>query len=143
MSRETAQLDELIEITRDGELLYSHAAEAVSDRTLAGIFLQMAEAKRRLVEALSLALAERHEQPPRGGTLIGSLQRLYADARARLADDDGNIYVEQLADVEERLLQAFEEARHEAPAEWQGVLDREMPNVRACHARMLELKGSN
>jgi uncharacterized protein (TIGR02284 family) len=142
MSSDTAQLNELIEITRDGEQFYCHAAQEVGDQRLRSLFEELARAKQQLVETLALALAARHEEPPRGGTLLGSLQRIYVDARARLSRDEDAVYVAQLADAEARILRAFEEARGEAPTELQTLLDRELPQIRACHARMQELKGS-
>jgi len=140
MSSETARLIELIEITRDGEHFYAHAAAAVKDPSLARLFNEMAQGKRRLIEVLALTFAAHDEEPPRGGTLIGALRRHYSDARASLAGADQSIYVKQLAEAEERLLRAFDEARRDASAELQQLLDRELPQVRACHARMQELK---
>jgi len=142
MSSETAHLNELIEITRDGEQFYRHAAQEVGDQSLRSLFDELARAKQQLVEALALAVAAQDEEPARGVTLLGSLQRLYVDTRARFARDEDAIYVVQLADAEGRLLRAFEEARAEATPELQHLLDRELPQIRACHARMQELKGS-
>lgn len=142
MSSQTAHLNELIEITRDGEEFYRHAAQEVRDQSLRSLFGDLAGAKQQLVETLALEVALQHEEPALGGTLLGSLQRLYTDTRARFSRDEDAIYVAHLADAEERILCAFEEARLEATPELQHLLDRELPQIRACHARMQELKGS-
>ena len=142
MSSETAHLHELIEITRDGEQFYRHAAQEVHEPSLRNLFGELARAKQQLVEALALAAAAQDEEPARGGTLLGALQRLYVDTRARFSRNEDAIYVAQLADAEDRILRAFAEARAEATPQLQHLLDRELPQIRACHARMQELKSS-
>jgi uncharacterized protein (TIGR02284 family) len=142
MSSQTAQLNELIEITRDGEEFYRHAAQEVRDPGLRGLFADLARAKQQLVETLAVAVAQQHEEPARFGTLLGTLQRLYTDTRARFTRDEDAIYLAHLADAEARILRAFEEARLEATPELQQLLDRELPQIRACHARIQELNGS-
>lgn len=142
MSSQTAHLNELIEITRDGEEFYRHAAQEVRDQSLRRLFADLAQAKQQLVEALAVAVARQHQEPARSGTLLGALQRLYTDTRARFGRDEDAIYLAHLADAEARILRAFEEARLEAKPELQHLLDRELPQIRACHARIQELKGS-
>ncbi|MBD9413577.1 PA2169 family four-helix-bundle protein [Pseudomonas sp. PDM16] len=140
MTSQASVLNELIEITRDGEHFYQHAETAVHDPRLKAIFHDMALAKTQIIQALALKVAENQEHPAEGGTVSGALRQLYADIWARLASDGDATYVAQLESAEDRLLHAFEEALEEADPELRTVLSAELPNVRASHDRMSELK---
>jgi uncharacterized protein (TIGR02284 family) len=140
MTSQASVLNELIEITRDGEHFYQHAETAVHDPRLKAVFHDMALAKTQIIQALALKVAENQEHPAEGGTVSGALRQLYADTRARLASDGDATYVAQLEFAEDRLLHAFEEALEEADPELRTVLSAELPNVRAGHDRMSELK---
>lgn len=140
MTSQASVLNELIEITRDGEHFYQHAETAVHDPRLKAVFHDMAQAKTQIIQALALKVAENQEHPAEGGTVSGALRQLYADTRARLANDGDATYVAQLESAEDRLLHAFEEALEEADPELRTVLSAELPNVRAGHDRMSELK---
>lgn len=140
MTSQASVLNELIEITRDGEHFYQHAETAVHDPRLKAVFHDMALAKTQIIQALALKVAENQEHPAEGGTVSGALRQLYADTRARLASDGDATYVAQLESAEDRLLHAFEEALEEADPELRTVLSAELPNVRAGHDRMSELK---
>ena len=142
MNSQSNVLNELIEITRDGERFYQHAAAEVQDQRLKAVFHDMAEAKTRILQALALKVAEEREHPAEGGTLSGVLRQLYADTKARLSRDGDAAYVAELESTEDRLLKAFEEALPEAAPEERALLESEMPTIRACHDRMRELKRS-
>ncbi|ERI51908.1 PA2169 family four-helix-bundle protein [Pseudomonas sp. AOB-7] len=142
MSSKTAQLNELIEITRDGQRFYEHAHDEVKDIRLQALFRDMARAKTEVIDALARSVAANHSQPASGGTLLGKLRQLYADTRATLAKDEDATYVAQLEESEDRILQAFEDALEGADQDLRVLLAMEMPKVRACHERMRALKHS-
>lgn len=140
MSKQTAQLNELIEITRDGQRFYEHASQEVKDSHLKSLFGEMSRAKVEVIQALSARVAANHEQPASGGTLLGKLRQVYADTRATLASDEAATYVAQLEEAEDRILHAFEDALESADAQLKPLLANEMPKVRACHDRMRGVK---
>lgn len=142
MSSKTARLNELIEVTRDGERFYRHAAEQVREPSLQILFGEMAEVKSQVIQALAMQVAAHQEQPAQGGTLTGTLREAYADTRANFSRDQAATYVAQLDLAEERILQAFEDAVEDADNEMLAVLNAELPRLRASHARMHELKRS-
>ncbi|KGK85239.1 hypothetical protein DP64_01575 [Stutzerimonas degradans] len=139
MNPATQQLNELIEITRDGQRFYQHAIDEVKDVELQHLFRDMAQAKTQVIQALAVKVAASHEQPAQGGTFAGRLNELYTDARAHLGNADG-AYVEQLLQTEERILRAFEDALPDAQPDVRALLAVELPKLRACHARMRQLK---
>ncbi|UCL87092.1 ferritin-like domain-containing protein [Pseudomonas sp. HS-18] len=142
MSRMTSQLNELIEITRDGQRFYQHAIQEVKDARLQRLFQSMAQAKTDVINALAGKVAANHEEPAAGGTLLGKLRQVYADTRATLASDEGATYVAQLEETEDRILHAFEDAMQKGTPETQALLRAELPKVRACHDQMSQLKHS-
>jgi uncharacterized protein (TIGR02284 family) len=141
-SKTTTQLNELIEITRDGQRFYQHAQEEVKDARLKALFSEMSRAKTDVIQALAAKVAANQEQPSSGTTLIGKLRQVYADTKASLSSDEAATYVKQLEDTEDRILHAFEDALEGADPDLRALLAVEMPKVRTCHDRMRDLKQS-
>lgn len=142
MTSKTAQLNELIEITRDGKKFYEHARQEVKNIGLKALFTDMAHAKAEVIQALSVKVIANNEQPATGGTLMGKMRQVYADARASLSSDEDAAYVAQLEEAEDRILHAFRDVLENADADVRALLVLEMPKVRACHDRMRTVKQS-
>lgn len=139
MNKSMNQLNELIEITRDGQRFYQHAAEEVKDVELQHLFRDLAQAKTQIIQALSVKVAASHEQPSQGGTLTGRMRELYADTRSRIGDHD-TPYVDQLEQTEAHILESFEDAVQDAEPDVRALLAIELPKLRTCHERMRQLK---
>ncbi len=138
MQQNMTQLNELIEITRDGQHFYQHAMEAVGDVELQHLFRDMAQAKTHIIQALSVKVAANQEQPAQGGTTAGKLREVYADTKARLGHAEA-VYIDQLDQAEERILQSFEDALKTAEPDVKALLAIELPKIRACHERIHKL----
>jgi uncharacterized protein (TIGR02284 family) len=133
-------LNELIECTRDGERFFLDAAEHVGDRVAKGVFRQMADVHQRLIDALGDHVLARGAAPAPGRTLAGGARQLYARALASLRDD-APVYVAQLEEAEDRLLERYRSALERSPNERvRGILERHLPTVQAAHLRMTRLK---
>lgn len=134
-------LNELILVAREGCEFYTGAAARIGDDRLRQLFEEIAAARSRLAADLELhvqAAGARPVAPTRFGT---TLRRLYVDLLARTADDRDAEYVAQLEEVEDGLLQAFEDAVAEAHApEIRSVLEHHLPRVRAHHDRVRALR---
>ncbi|MGE8496870.1 MAG: ferritin-like domain-containing protein [Pseudomonas sp.] len=140
MSSKTAQLNELIEIIRDGQRFYEHAHDEVKDVRLQALFRDMSQVKTQVIQALAVKVAANQATPASGGTVVGKLRQVYADARASMSGDEEATYVAQLEEAEDRILHAFEDALESAEPDVRALLAVEMPKVRACHDRMHSLK---
>lgn len=134
-------LQELVSIARDGAMFYDEAGKEVNDPSLKTLFLRMADHKRALISALSGKLAAAHEDIPTEGTVLGKLRRVYTDVRTSLSSNEAKVYVAQLEETEDRLLEHFEEAitSTDDPTV-RSILQNHMPQVRACHDEMRALK---
>lgn len=142
MNSSMSELNELIEITRDGQKFYLHACEEVDDVELQHVFRDMAQAKTQIIQALSVKLASGHEKVSQGGTMVGRLRELYVDTKTKLGGDSRVAYVDQLEEVEDRILQAFEDALEGAEPDVRALLATELPRLRASHSKMQQLKHS-
>ncbi len=138
MQQNMTQLNELIEITRDGQHFYQHAMEAVGDVELQHLFRDMAQAKTHIIQALSVKVAANQAQPAQGGTTAGKLREVYTDTKARLGHAEA-VYIDQLDQAEERILQSFEDALKTAEPDVKALLAIELPKIRACHERIHKL----
>jgi len=140
MSNKTSELNDLIEITRDGKRFYEHARDEVKDVQLKSLFSDMAQAKTEVIAALEGKVAANHDKPSTDGTMTGKLRQVYADTRAALSSDEGATYVAQLEEAEDRILHAFEDAMDGHEPDLRAEVATQMPKVRACHDRMRDLK---
>jgi uncharacterized protein (TIGR02284 family) len=116
------------------------AAAHVGDRVARGVFRQMAEVHQRLIDDLGEHVLARGTVPAAGRTLAGSARQLYARALASLRDD-APVYVAQLEEAEDRLLERYQTALARSPSpRVRGILERHLPTVQAAHLRMSRLK---
>ena len=141
MTRATATLNELIEITRDGLEFYTQAVRQVDNPHLKILFRGIVDAKHQLIAELSDRIRERSERPAQGGTFAGNLHKLYADLRVRLSRERKAAYVAELEESEDRLLAAFEQAAAQTPDPGvQRAILQNLPKIRLCHEEMRNLK---
>lgn len=139
--KDADKLQDIVAIARDGERFYDEAGKEVKDPSLKMLFMRMADHKRHLIKTLSNRLSVHQEEVPAEGTLVGKMRRIYADLRASMAKDEAEIYVSQLEETEDRLLDYFEQALKDVDdAAVRAALLRHMPEVRACHDQMRDLK---
>jgi uncharacterized protein (TIGR02284 family) len=141
MKRNAAVLQDLIQLARDGALFYADAAREVKDPTLVPLFNRMATAKRDLVAALGGQLERVGGEVPAGGTMAGSLRKTYTEVLAKLSSNDGKVYVDQLEEGEDRLLEHFVDAIAEVEnGDLRAQLTTHLPAVRASHDEMRRVK---
>lgn len=134
-------LNDLIRIATDGEDFYRDAALQVSDADIAAVFATMAEARARLIKDLSNWVATHGGEPPRDGTLLGAMRRLYAEGRAQLAADPDRLYIAQFEGQENQLLQQYQAVlQGSSDPAVRRVLLRHQRDVHKAHDRMCALK---
>ena len=133
-------LNELIEVTRDGERFYLDAADKVDSQELKGVFRQMATVRQNLIDELGAHVRARGQAPSDARTLAGTARKLYADALAAVRDG-APVYVAQLEEAEDRLLERFRAALDGCRSEpVRRILERHLPTVQAAHLRMKRMK---
>lgn len=142
MSDNNAQmLQDIVQVARDSQTFYQDVAKETTDARLRDVFDRMAAAKGELIGSLNGSIVRLGEAPPEGGTVAGSLRKAYADVRATFSSEDNRIYVGQLEETEDRVLEHFEEALQKTDSpDVRSALSVHLPKVRACHDEMRNLK---
>ena len=141
MTNPAVALNELIEITRDGQTFYTDAVARVTNPHLKSVFRALIDVKTKMISALSEHVRARGLKPSTHGTLAGSFHKLYGDVRAKLSTQGDMTFVAQLEAAEDRLLTAFEQAASDASdPELRRIITRYLPKVRLCHDEMRNLK---
>jgi len=141
MTNPAAALNELIEITRDGQTFYTDAVSRVTNPHLKAVFRALIDVKTKMISALSEHVRARGIEPSAQGTLAGNFQKLYAEVRAKLTARTDTTFVGQLEAAEDRLLGAFEQAAADAEdPQLRAIITQHLPKVRLCHDEMRNLK---
>ncbi len=134
-------LHEIAKICCDGDAFYRDAAEKMQDPELREAVREVGRIRGALCRDIHGGLRDKGEETNGSGTFYGTLHKLYADLRARFAEDSDRIYVAELEEAEDRLLRSLEEASlNLEPADARVILQRYMPAARAAHERMRALK---
>src|SRR4029079_12688664 len=108
MTNPAVALNELIEITRDGQTFYTDAVTRVTNPHLKSVFSALIDVKTKMISALSEHVRARGIAPSAQGTLVGGFHKLYTEVRAKLSAHTDTTFVAQLEAAEDRLLDAFE-----------------------------------
>lgn len=142
MTDKNAQLlNDIVQVARDSQSFYEDAAKDTTDPRLRDVYGRMAVTKSELIHSLSGSIVRLGDTPPDGGTIAGSLRKAYADVRAAFTKDDDAVYVAQLEETEDRVLEHFEDAMKKTDSpEVRSALAVHLPKVRACHDEMRSLK---
>jgi uncharacterized protein (TIGR02284 family) len=143
MRKATDRLNELIEIARDGSKFYLDAAKKVKSPDLRAVFTTQANVREQLINDLSKHVVGRGDLPSEGETLVGKTRQFYADTLAKISNDKEQVYIDQLEETEDRLLEKFREAlEHTESEDARKVLIDDLPTVQAAHDRMKNLKNA-
>lgn len=139
--KNTRMLKELVQIARDNADFYESAREDIKNPAMKDLFTRMAAAKRNLIQGLGARLALSGEEVPDSGTTAGNMRKMYADILASLTSRDEAVYVSQLEEAEDRLLEHLNEALQEVDdVAVREAVTAQLPQVRACHDEMRALK---
>lgn len=141
MSTTTSKLNDLIELLNDGENFYTEAAAKVKLPAYKNLFLRMATIKRAVSADLASHVAAHGGDVASGGTVFGSLRKMYADIRASMTKDSEAVYVAQLEQTEDRILEAFrDELNDDESLEVRRLAERHYPELKRAHDEMRDLK---
>ena len=143
MNHSNQTLNDLVEVARDGETFYEHAATKVELPELRILFTRLAMVKRDIVKELSGEIRAQGEKPAESGTWAGDFNKMYGDIRAMLGNND-YAYVAQLEESEDRMVKGFEKAINDTETTPNAhiVLMRLLPEVRQCHDLMRNRKAA-
>jgi len=133
-------LRELIEVCKDGELGYAHAAGIVTDPNLKSYFQTQSLERARLLEDLRQTAKTLGDKPEIAGTTAGALHRLWFEAKADLGLGDQAI-LNSVEQGEDRAKHAYEEAlRKEIAPGIRSLLQQQAQSVFTAHDYVRDLR---
>jgi uncharacterized protein (TIGR02284 family) len=142
MDGQSRELAELIVVLRDGEAFYAEAAETVSLPAYRYLFRRMSRTKQAIANNLALELEALGAKPPSGRSWVGSIRQCYTECRAKLSSDKDALFVVELEEVEDRIVQTFQNALTTASGNTRHIVDTYLPEVLRNHQDMQNLKRS-
>jgi len=133
-------LRELIEVCKDGETGYTHAAGIANDQKLRAYFQEESLERGRFVKDLTHEAEALGDKPDTSGSVAGTLHRLWFAAKADLGMGDQSI-LNSVEQGEDRAKQAYEKAlKEDLPADVRGILQQQAQSVFAAHDYVRDLR---
>jgi uncharacterized protein (TIGR02284 family) len=130
----------LIEVCKDGETGYAHAAGIVNDPKLRSYFQEQSLERARFVQDLKQATTDLGDKPEASGSVAATLHRLWFEAKADLGLGDQSI-LNSVEQGEDRAKHAYEDALKEnLPNDVRGLLQQQAQSVFAAHDYVRDLR---
>lgn len=136
-----SKVSDVIKVLNGGIEFYEEAREKVSSVHIKHMFNRMIAAKQSAVSALQpFAVAENGEFED-DTSLAVELRSFYTKVLGGISSDKEHTYVEQLEEVEDKLLDALDDAlKCEQPANCAVVLRQVKADMQVCHDEMKALQ---
>ncbi len=110
MTEVSKTLNGLISVLIDGQKFYEQARDKVEDPALKSFFLDMARIRTAAISELKPYVRAEGEEVEDDGTFSGAARRFYTETVA-LVNDTDRTFIGQLEEHEDRVLEAFDDAR--------------------------------
>ena len=133
-------LRELVEVCKDGETGYAHAAGIVTDSKLKSYFQEQSLQRAAFARDLRNEATNLGEKPDTSGSVAGALHRLWFEAKADLGLGDQSV-LNSVEQGEDRAKHAYEKAlKEDLPANLRGILQQQAQSVFAAHDYVRDLR---
>jgi len=133
-------LHELIEVCKDGETGYAHAAGIVADSRLKSYFQEQSLDRALFVKDLKQAAENLGDKPDISGSVAATLHRLWFEAKADLGLGDQSV-LNSVEQGEDRAKHAYEKAlKEDLPADVRGMLQQQAQSVFGAHDYVRDLR---
>ena len=133
-------LHELIEVCKDGETGYAHAAGIVNDTKLKSYFQEQSLERAHFVQELKHAAEGLGDSPEASGSVAATLHRLWFEAKADLGLGDQSV-LNSVEQGEDRAKHAYEKAlKEKLPDDVHGLLQQHAQSIFAAHDYVRDLR---
>lgn len=133
-------VNDLIEVCKDGETGYAHAAGIVADPKLKTYFQEQSLERARFVKDLKQEAEILGDKPDASGSVAATLHRLWFEAKADLGLGDHSV-LNSVEQGEDRAKQAYEKALQEdLPPDLRSMLQQHAQSVFAAHDYVRDLR---
>lgn len=136
-------LDDLAEISRDGEKGFLAAAKDTHDATLKSIFQTAAERCANGARELESQIVVMGGTPSRSGSVPGALHRFWTNLKALATARSDKAILEEVERGEDVAESAYQSAMAKPlPPQIRAIVDRQYRGVKQNHARVRELRNA-
>src|SRR5213594_1724017 len=135
-------LQEVGKIVRDSEEGYRHAANDIDDWQLRSMFLELARVRSEQGNEIDRLLHRfGGEAVPKGGSVSGTMHRVFGDLKAAITGNNRRAVVDEAARGESYAESIFDKAlRADLPMDVQQIIRRQHSNVRESRERMRRMQ---
>lgn len=134
-------LNELAEISRDGEQGFLAAAEDVQNPTLKAVFRTAAARCAEGARELESKIVSLGGEPSRSGSMTGAMHRAWTNLRAALAGRSERAVLEEVERGEDAAKDAYQQAiAQPLPPEIRSIVHRQYQGVKENHDRVRSLR---
>ncbi|QJR82306.1 PA2169 family four-helix-bundle protein [Alteromonas pelagimontana] len=144
MSNQTPQVDkvtDIIKVMNGGIEFYQDGIEKVSQQNLKAMFTRMITEKQEAIAALQpYAVSEQGDAETDSDWTV-DVRNMYTNLLGALSSNKDHTYVDQLEEVEDKVLEAIDDALEEnQPANCATELRRVRVRMQQCHDEMKSLQ---
>jgi uncharacterized protein (TIGR02284 family) len=134
-------LNDLIQISEEGEIGFGACAEHVKNPTLRAFFERNAERCRDGSAQLQAIVREMGGDPRRGGPMSRTMRRFWADLVETISAMDDHTILDECERGEGAARQAYQDAlKQDLPGDIRRLIERQYREVRANHDRVREMR---
>ena len=137
-------LNNLIEVSKDGQQGYQTAAKDGKDAELARVFHQYASQRTSYLTELQQRVRALGGDPEKRGTISGSLHRGWIDLKAALTSNEPHAVLAECERGEDSAVKNYREALTETDLdpETRRLIQRQADGVQAAHDNVRQLRDS-
>lgn len=133
-------LNDLIKISKDGELGFLQAADHVQDQELKSLFQEKATGCRHAIHVLQNHISDLSGEPMDTGSMLGAVHRGWINVKSMVTGHDDHAILVECARGEDAAQKTYEEAlKEDLPANLRDVIQHQCNEVQANHALIKSL----
>lgn len=134
-------LNDLIKISKDGELGFLQAAEHVHNQDLKSMFQEKAEGCRHAIHVLQNHITDLDGEPMDTGSMLGALHRGWVNIKSTLTGHDDHAILVECERGEDAAKKVYKEALNEnLPREIRVTIQHQFDGVQANHDLICALR---
>ena len=137
-------LNDLIEISKDGEEGFRTSAELVEDENLIKIFLERAEGCKKAVSMLQNKIKELGvDSPEESGSIVGTLHRGWLNIKTMVSSDNNSAVLEECERAESVAKDIYTNAlEQDSPEEIRNIVQQQYEGLLQIYELVLNLKNT-
>jgi len=141
MSNQVNKITDVIQVMKSGVEFYREAASNIKTPNIIGVFQKMATEKQEAINALQpLAVVEKGEVETGSSWMVDS-RKMYTKLLSSVTSDEEHTYVDQLEEVEDKVLEVLDEAiKEDQPPACMTVLHKIRARAQQLHDEMKALQ---